>query len=37
MRRTDELRLHGRRGLDRHQGVHQVLIDATPELRQGFG
>ncbi len=36
MGRADKPRLHGRRSLDGYQLVHQVLIDATPELRQGF-
>ena len=34
---ADEAGIHGRCRLDCHERVHQVLIDAPPELGQGFG
>jgi len=37
MGRTDEPLLHGGGRLDHSQVVHQVLIDAAPELDQRFG
>jgi hypothetical protein len=37
MSRAHEPRLDSRRSLDGHQLVHQVCINALPELGQGFG
>lgn len=34
---ADEAGLHGRCRLNGHERVHQVLIDTTTELGQGFG
>ena len=34
---ADEAGLHGRGRLNRHERVHQVLIEATAELSQGCG
>ena len=37
MGRADKPRLHGGSRLDRYEVLHQVLINAMPELRQRFG
>ena len=37
MGRADKALFHGGSGLNGHQLVHQVLIEAATELGQGFG